>query len=332
MLKKTLNDSRGRAGGATWLGVGCLAGTLGLLVVLKTLDYSSVRLVPVEAAEANARPTPDFRIGPLTWPVAELSRDPRLEPFRRAFRSACGDARGRAAAACASAVLAERIPLGEPKSEFVSPHFDPVAHFEEHMAGAPGHCLTRSAILATQLLSVGIPARVVQLVPPQGKGHTLVGFWDERSGWLVVDPTTSGFVTWDGKRGSAPDLLTDPRRVRWTPLDSSQHPRAETADRKRELEALLSGVVLYPEPWLYLRNGKPAAPWPFHGYYARVGPTVFRLGPAQAALCWAAAGLTVTGLCILAVGRRRRPTGQALRTAACSGGAALGALDTAPPA
>ncbi len=287
-------------------GFSLMASAFGLLWALKTLPYSSVRLMPVEASEATRRPTPDFTLGPLTWPVGEFAATPALRPFRDSMRATCGQAKGVAAAECATTALSERSPLGNPASEFVNVDFDPVAHLERHMAGAPGHCLTRSAILATQLLAVGIPARVVQMIPARAKGHTLVEVWDDTKGWTVVDPSTGGFVSGTGPRGSAGELLADPASVQWKPFGSAPVSAAESEAKKRHFQTLLGGNLLYPEPWLYLRQGERVAPWPLRGHYARVGPVFLMLGPVQRVLAWAVPALAVTGLAFLAVGWRRR--------------------------
>jgi len=173
------------------------------------------------------------------------------------------------------------------------------------MAGAPGHCLTRSAILATELLSVGIPARVVQMVPARAKGHTLVEVWDDAMGWTVVDPSTGGYVTGAARRGSAVELLVDPAVIEWRPFGSAPVSTAASEAYRHHFQSLLAGNLLYPEPWLYLRLGKRAAPWPFRGQYARVGPAFLALGPLQELLLWAIPGLALLGLALVAMGWRR---------------------------
>src|SRR5262245_36407516 len=115
-----------------------MALAVGLLVLLRALPYSSVRLTHVDASETSKRPDAGFSIGPLHWPVRELASMPDLQPFREAMRTSCRDLQGLAAAECASGVLSARVPVGEPSSEFVRSDFKPVAHFKEHMAGAPG--------------------------------------------------------------------------------------------------------------------------------------------------------------------------------------------------
>lgn len=309
-----------------WLGIASLVGASALLLLLKAMPYSSVRLGPVGASETAAAPTPDFAIGPLRWPVEALSASAALEPFRSAMRAECGEARGLAAAACATRLLRERFPDGQPSDEFVSPAFEPRSHFERHMAGEPGHGLTRSAILATQLLSVGIPARVVQLVPVQAKGHTLVEAWDETRGWTVVDPSTSGYLS-GGVTHSAADLLADPSRVEWAPLTPGSATQAEIREQKRRLEAFLTGNVLYPEPWLYLRQGERVASWPLRGHYVRVGPPYLTLGPAQLALGWGGLTLAALGAMLLLLAwQQRRATARTPELAEATEALGLDAL------
>ncbi len=299
---------RARYAGRSWAvsGAGLIALAFGLLLILKALPYSSVRLAPVEALEAARAPTPDFALGPLRWPVGELAAAPALRPFRDAMRATCGDAKGVPAAICATCVLSQRTPIGDPTSEFVNTRFDPVAHFERHLAGAPGHCLTRSAILATQLLAVGVPARVVQLVPARAKGHTLVEVWDDTLGWTMVDPSTGGFVTGAARRASAADLLADPASVEWKPFGGASPATSESEAKKHYFQALLAGNVLYPEPWLYLRTGARVATWPLRGHYARVGPAFLALGPIQTALVFLIPGMALAGISLVVVGWRRR--------------------------
>ena len=302
-ISRTLNRRRLQR----WSGVCLIALALGLVVLLRALPYSSVRLTHVDAVEATRHPGSGFTIGLLHWPVRELASMPELQPFREAMRSSCGDLTGLAAAECASDILSERVPVGEPSSEFVRSDFNAVAHFKAHMAGAPGHCLTRSAILATELLSVGIPARVVQFVPVEGKGHTLVEVWDEGSRlWTVVDPSTSGLiVSAKGRGGSAAELLAEPSSVEWRPFGYAFRADLDVAVETRQMRGLLTGNVLYPEPWLYLRVGERAAPWPLRGEYARVGRAFLTLGPLQQFLFWMIPSFTLVGLGLVGFSRRR---------------------------
>ena len=280
-------------------GIGLVAVAGGLVVGLRALPYSSVRLAAVAQSEATRPPTTSFDVGPLHWPVSDLAASPALQPFRNAMRDSCGDARGIAAAECATKVLTDRVPVGAPTNEFVRTDFDPVAHFKEHMAGAPGHCMTRSAILATQLLSVGIPARVVQFVPLDDKGHTLVEVWDDALGWTVVDPSSGGYVIGPSSR-AAIDLLAQPASLEWRPFGFTKAAEAEVAHQKEHFRHLLAGNVLYPEPWLYLRIGERIAPWPFRGEYARIGAPFLTLGPLQHFLFWMIPAVALLGVALCA--------------------------------
>lgn len=287
------------------VGFGLIGFAFALALLLRALPYSSCRLTAVSAAEVGRRPTPDFTLGPLTWRVAEWKEAQALNVFRKSLRADCGWATGVKAATCAAAALARRSPLGRPSSEFIDREFDPVRHFERHMAGEPGHCLTRSAIIATQLLAVGIPARVVQIVPSQGRGHTVVEVWDEALGWTVIDPTSGGIVTSHSSRRSAADLLDAPASVQWTPIPSATFAATTARERQRYYQSVLQGNLVYPEPWLYLRLGERVAPKPFRGHFVRVGPESLALGPAQVVLVWLIPCLGLAGLAVIAIGRMR---------------------------
>jgi hypothetical protein len=159
--------------------------------------------------------------------------------------------------------------------------------------------MTRSAILATQLLSVGVPARVVQFVPVDDKGHTLVEVWDNSVGWAVVDPSTGGYVVGASSR-AAIDLLAQPASVDWRPFGFTKADEAEIARQNDHFRHLLAGNVLYPEPWLYLRVGERIAPWPFRGEYARVGAPFLTLGPLQLFLFWSIPTIALLGVALCA--------------------------------
>jgi hypothetical protein len=295
-----------RVGTVRLIGFAALGAALALLLLLKALPYSSCRLTFVSAEEIGRPPTPDFTLGPLSWPVSRLKNEPALAPFRESLRTTCGDATGLKAATCAAEAVARRSPFGVPSTEFVDRDFNPWRHFEQHMAGEPGHCLTRSAIVATQLLAAGIPARVVQLIPPTGGGHTVVGVWDETSGWTLVDPTLGGTVVGPEGRGSTAVLLKRPTSARWRPFASASPAPPAMQDRQRFFRNVLSGNLVYPEPWLYLRLGKKVAHWPFRGYYVHTGPTFVVLGPAQNILIWTIPVLGLVGVSFIALGWRER--------------------------
>jgi hypothetical protein len=306
VLRSSLSGDRCR-----WLqtgvGVALILPAAALVLVLKGLPYSSVQMARVEAAEAVRPPSAtEFSVGSLYWPVAALQQDPALRPFRDTMRASCGEARGLAAAACATRVLRERTPVGDPATEYVNVAFDPVRHLERHLAGEPGHCLTRSAIVAALLLATGTPARVVQMLPVTGKGHTLVEVWDDALGWTVVDPSNNGYLTSVNGPSAAADLLASPGGLEWRRFGSERATTEESDRQRRYFLGLLTGNVLYPEPWLYLRQGQRIASWPFRGQYARVGPLRFVMGPLQQALVVAIPALLLSGVALLLSGLRRR--------------------------
>jgi hypothetical protein len=208
-------------------------------------------------------------------------------------------------------VLRDRVPPGNPSSEYVDRAFDPVAHFERHMGGEPGHCLTRSAILASELLSVGVPARVMQMVPPGDQGHTLVEVWDDSLGWVVVDPSTDGYVVARSGPGAAVDLLENRESLDFKAFGRVAASASETEAMRLYFQRLLTGNLLYPEPWLYLRLGAKVGPWPTRGQYVRAGPAHLTLGPIQHALVVAIPLLGLLGAALV-LAAWRRP--DALRT------------------
>src|SRR5262245_37354426 len=125
-----LYSSPSRERRSSWMrlvGIGLIVLAGALLIGLRALPYSSVRLAGVDASEALRPPTTAFAVGPLHWQVNDLSTMPALQPFRKAMRESCGEAKGIAAAECATKVLTERTPIGSPASEFVRADFDPVA-------------------------------------------------------------------------------------------------------------------------------------------------------------------------------------------------------------
>lgn len=265
-----------------------------LLVALARLQYSTAWLVRTSDEDVSAAPNGLFSIGSVEWPVSAYAASPALDAFRRSFQSSCGPTKDDAIAAalCVSNRMASTFPHGKPESEFVAPSFDPIVELTRHRSGDAGHCVTRSAILATELLSVGVPARVVQLVPLDGSdGHNLVEVWEAGTGWALVDPTYGGLVGEESEPWSALELASA-SSVRFQPVGRAPAPLDEL--ERPEVEAIIDGLlpaaVIYPEPWLYLRMGEKTAPWPFRGRYIHAGPGTFLLGPAHHLLV---AGLVV---------------------------------------
>jgi hypothetical protein len=314
-------------------GLALFASAAGLLI-LRELPYSTARITAVEAVELRRAPTPDFTVGPLTWRVSALQEDAALGPFRDAMRGACGDSRGLAAAACATRILHDRVPPGDPSTEYVDRHFDPIAHFHRHMGGEPGHCLTRSAILASELLSVGIPSRVIQMVPSSEDGHTLVEVWDDSLGWVVVDPSTDGYVVSARGPALAIDLLTNRENLEWKAFDHISPSPSEIESMRLYFRHILSGSLLYPEPWLYLRLGPRVGSWPTRGQYVRAGPMRLTLGPIQHALVVAIPLLGLLGAALVFAGWRRQVAFRPLvwTQPQRSGAREIDDLDALPPA
>lgn len=260
------------------------------LFVLRELPYSTSWIEAVTESEVASKPTPNFRIGSSVWLVDQYAKEPSLEPFREEFERTCSGKAGVEAGICAAAALAERSPLGNPRSEFVDASYDPVQVLADHLGGAPGHCTTRSALVAAELLAVGIPARVVQVVPAEGSGHNILGVWDAERGWMLIDPSVPGIVTLDGVSATTRQLLRSPASV-GVFSSGTLIPAAETNAALRGAE-----TALYPEPWLYMRVGPRAASWPFRGVFARIGRERILLGSAQKLL---AGSIAVTGAALL---------------------------------
>ena len=243
---------------------------------------------------ASSDPGHGFSIGSVRWEVEQFSSAPVLAPFRRYFVEKCGGQTGTAAAMCLSEAFARAFPAGTPKHEFLERHFDPVTNFEAHLSGQPGHCLSRSAMLATTLLSVGIPARVASFTPRSGwGGHTLVEVW-AGGDWVVVDPTEVGLVG-SIRPSSAAGMKHMPASLRLFNGDGSLR-----QDHYVLSQSVESGELVYPEPWLYTRTGPRFSFWPFRGKFIQVGVYRWRFS-TPLLLCRLAFVITVlTGLYFLA--------------------------------
>ena len=238
---------------------------LSVLAVTKTLPYASFLIVNTDTNEATSDSNHGFSIGSVQWDVKRFSNAPELAPFRHYFIETCGSQTGTQAAMCLSQAFDRAFPAGIPKHEFFERHFNPVANFEAHLAGEPGHCVNRSAMLATTLLSVGIPARVMSFIPRTGRGgHTLVEVW-AGSDWKSVDPTEVGLVG-SIRPGSAAEIKQMRGSLRLFNDDGSVR-----QDPYLLSESIVDGELLYPEPWLYTRTGPRFSYWPFRGKYIQVG-------------------------------------------------------------
>jgi hypothetical protein len=235
------------------------------LIVAKNSPYASSLMASADIAATEPDPGHGFSIGSLRWDVERFSSALVLAPFRRYFTEKCAGREGTEAAMCLSEAFDRAFPAGTPKHEFLERHFDPDIDFEAHISGQPGHCLSRSGMLATTLLSVGIPARVVSFTPRSGwGGHTLVEVWTDAH-WVAVDPTEVGLVG-SSRPVSATEMKNAPESLRLFNADGSVRPGNYPLST-----SVASGELVYPEPWLYTRTGPRFSFWPFRGKFIQVG-------------------------------------------------------------
>ena len=192
-----------------------------------------------------------------------------LRAHRALVEDACGhEPDGLATAVCISDRFATTFAQGPPRHEFVDPDFDPARDLRDHLAGAPGHCMTRAAQLATSLLSVGVAARVVQTLPPRSDGHTMTELYDPTHGWVVFDPSSGALLTARGAPASVRELASLPESERMGWLLVGVEPRASPgAERYFGRGDRFRGVILYPEPWSYTRVGDRIAMFPFRAAF-----------------------------------------------------------------
>lgn len=248
-----------------------IAGFLVSMAYLRALPYSTSWLVAVDEKVATAPPSASgFALGPLEWDLETYRGATMLEPFRVAFAS-CSSLLGLDAARCATNIIQSRSSAGSPTTEFVDAQYDPAEALHAHLSGAPGHCTARSSMLATALLSMGLAARVVQVLSPSGVGHNLVEVWDSRHGWLLFDPHFDSSYLLDGEFVSAAQLTHASRGLTWRRPHEGQP----------DLNVFAGAMVSYPEPWLYTRVGGHCAPFPFRGCFAQIAPKQWEHGMAQ---------------------------------------------------
>ncbi|MGV3625183.1 MAG: hypothetical protein ACO1OB_30500 [Archangium sp.] len=255
------------------LTVACLlVGVVGSLALLRALPYSTSFIIPASEVEASTRPSARFSLGDLSWDLETFKAAPSLQRFRDVFEPSCGRFQGLDAARCVVDLIKARSPNGAPLHEFVDERFNPVATLDEHLAGQPGHCTSRSFMTATALLAMGKPARVIQLLPVKFDGHNVIELWDEdRGGWLVFDPHYDSSLLRGEAFVSASDLTRLTGGLRW------RRPN----DAAPDANVFAGATVSFPEPWLYTRVGPRVSRWPFRGVFVSVGRTQFLFGPAQ---------------------------------------------------
>ncbi len=253
------------------MGLGLFALFSCAVAALAALPYSTSWIERVEDSEVSLNPGQSFRVGPLAWDLALYRTAPTLLAFRETFGPECSNKVGLEAALCVADIIKAKSPRGTPSIEFVDEDFDPAISLRAHMLGAAGHCTTRSAMTATALLSLGVAARIVQVLPLEIRGHNLVEVWDPKQGWLLFDPHFDSSYLLGDSFLSAVELSRIKGGLRWRrPSEGQVDPN------------LFAGATIsYPEPWLYTRVGERCASRPFRGCFAQVGPIQFRYGNAQ---------------------------------------------------
>lgn len=276
-----------------------LALLLGQLALLRYLDYSTayVSWISVAQGEEFGRPTPGFSIGGFRWHVSDYERSPKLEPLRSFFRENCGEKKGIEAASCISLQLIGIIPKGSPKREIFDVDYSPAKAFQKHLEGEQGYCTNYAGMTSAMLLSVGIPARFLQIRAKDGiGGHNIIEVWDENEGWVLFDPFNNGVIEKDGKKLSATEAHFEESVTRVDAADRGAK-RGHLPDYFANENRLQSSLV-YPEPWLYTRVGEKEMPW-FRGAYVGFGDGYFRFSLAQNLL---RVGILVCAAVLIAVG------------------------------
>lgn len=265
--------------------------------LLKALPYSSSWM---ESAERDSsKPTPNFHVGSLNWNVEEYATDKNLSTFRAYFAKTCAGLKGLDAAVAITRDFEKRFAFGSPSTDFFAPRYDPLQEYRDHVEqGAPGHCVTYSGLMAAVLLSAGCPARVLQVYSTSGKGHNVIEVWDEKKGWVLLDPSLKNLLRVDEKAKTDseqnPDLGSEATVIpvgKHKTLEEDVQPSFynDTED------GVLRGPRVYPEPWLYLRCGPKAAIWPFRGEFMVIGRRPWSFGPFQHMLHAGIAGTFVLG-------------------------------------
>lgn len=239
-------------------------GGLSQLIALRAMPYTSSYLVLDRASTSSPVQDGRFWIGDRQVRVADYVEAASLAPFRHGLADACRQhPRPLEFALCVSDRMAALFAHGEPRTEFVAPTFDPAEDLVDHLSGRDGHCVTRAGIGATTLLANGMAARAVQLITPSGLGHNVMEVWDDRHGWLVIDPTYGdvAYLKPGGRQRVIERVIKAPSGANDIFLARSD---------------AFQGKLIYPEPWLYTRVGTRWAPQPFRGLYAASGTASLR--------------------------------------------------------
>jgi hypothetical protein len=166
-----------------------------------------------------------------------------------------------------------------------------------HLGGAPGHCVSRAGLVATTLLSAGIPARVLQVVQPD-VGHNIIEVWDAEHNWVMFDPNLGMVLrpTSPGPYLSAADVLSGEHGFSLVQVGDAS-PGADELIGFYKPDYFRS-TFIYPEPWLYTRTAPKASFWPFGGRFTRAGGSSWQFGGAQFLLRF---GVLACGIVLLAM-------------------------------
>lgn len=261
---------------------------IGLIVAqclaLRSFNYAASQVEHLDVRKAMLAPQSQFRDGELFLDLEAYRSSPQLEEFRTFFRQNCGSKKGTEAALALANRLRISSEFGPDRDEFLMPTHDPAANLKTVLGGATSHCVSRSALVVTSLLSMGIPARVVQLVPNDGKGHNVAEVWADGR-WILVDPSYGGLIATTRGPCSAAEALLTPYAVTFIsivpPASRAQPPLQHYAEHGPRF---FKDRIVYPEPWLYTRVGRRVAPWPFRGRFTIVGSGGWAYGPAQSLL------------------------------------------------
>jgi hypothetical protein len=285
-----------------WSRLPLVLAALGLVQVLALWrqGYSQAWFTGAGLSEART-PRDPMELGGLRWDPAPYTSATSLAPLRAFVRARCPGLGAVGTGNCLSDLFGQAFRHGAPPVEFFAPGYAPAAALAEHLGGAPGHCVTRSGLIAAALLASGFPARVVQFLPETGNGHNVVEAWEPASGWTLIDPTYRLQVT--GAAGlSAAAALAEPQVAQWRVnaavrpvMNLRDQPVAEAIAIGRHLA---TGRIIYLDPWLYTRVGHKAAPPPFQARFVLVGGRTLDLGLGQpllqAGILLCLAGLVVS--------------------------------------
>lgn len=236
--------------------------------------------------------TPADTLNQAPGSTQDYVQAPSLAAYREHFRESCSEAVTAASAArCINDLLNSRFPHAVPRSEMFNRDYEPAPALAAHLNGAPGHCTTRSALLATMMLANGFAARVVQVQVPELGGHTLVEWWEDGR-WHAIDPSYGVILGADSNPQSVSELLGH-EQVQALEQLRSPTPIESFASAPYPYFKHRNGArVLYPEPWLYTREGPHAAPPPFRSFTRVEGAPAWAFGVQN----WIATALLATSI------------------------------------